>query len=585
MLIKSSETKVEKGTLALVLFGPVFGLLYIFLLPLTAAITLLLAIPEYASARKATVLENSPMCITCHTSKGLEKIFMNKERLSVFVNTDDFSNSAHTFLRCTDCHGKVSMATHPGRAFASRSAFELETAEVCGNCHTDRKLRANPVHAYLTNKINAPPLCTKCHGAHNVKRIAEWRPAEAGNQHCLICHEQKISKRLNNGEKLSLYIDETLLSASVHNRHACSDCHTDFSMKSHPLKKFDSSRKHSIAVSEACKKCHPDKYTAVSRSIHATMVSEGNLKAPVCTDCHGFHSVGPKAVYDTMSGVPCRKCHENTFKVYSKSVHGMARTSGEHKAPLCSSCHFAHEVEAAAMTEKIKKACLGCHKEAEDTHKQWLPNSALHLSAVACAACHSPDSEKGIYLRLYDQNTGVPFTEEQMLELLGINYEGLSGRMDAHGDGIDSSELWNIVKQLNRKGADARITFLGRMDISNGIDAHRLTIKKNAVKECDSCHNSNSDFFRSVTVAVVKADGRITRYDARPEVLGSMVSMLSIKNFYVLGSTRLRMLDWLGILMIFGGISLPIAHITIRILTSPVREAKRLNRLRKEGRR
>ena len=52
-----------------------------------------------------------------------------------------------------------------------------------------------------------------------------------------------------------------------------------------------------------------------------------------------------------------------------------------------------------------------------------------------------------------------------------------------------------------------------------------------------------------------------------------------------LGGTRIKILDIIGILMVVGGMSVPIVHITLRILTSPIREARRLNKLRKEGRR
>jgi predicted CXXCH cytochrome family protein len=304
--------------------------------------------------------------------------------------------------------------------------------------------------------------------------------------------------------------------------------------------------------------------------------------APVCTDCHGFHAVGPKETYDTLAGVPCKKCHDEVFKVYSKSVHGMAKATGEHKAPLCFSCHFAHKVNSASMAEKIKDACTGCHKEVETAHNKWLPNAGLHLSAVACAACHSPGSSRGIQLRIVDENTGNPFTDEQLRNLLGASYESLSRQADVHGEGIAPNELWNIVARLNEKGTAAKVTFLGKMNVGKG-EAHQLALKKNAVKECENCHSANSDFFKSVTVAVVKADGSLLRYRAKPEVLGSMYSFLPLKQFYVLGSTRLKVLDWLGILMVFGGMAVPIAHITLRVLTIPIREAKRMNGRRKEG--
>lgn len=583
MFNERSESTAEKGML--LVLGPIFGILYVALLPLIALMTLMVVVPQNAFAKKTSVTESSPMCMTCHSSRGLSKVFRNSEKISVHLNAEDFRNSVHEFLKCNDCHMKISMATHPGRPFDSRKAFALEASSACRRCHTDASLQAKPIHAYLANKTSNGPPCIECHGAHTVKRVAEWKPAAADNDYCLTCHSQKLSKTFTNGEELSLSINSSELKSSVHGGHACYDCHSGFSRKSHPVQKFGSSREHSIAVSQACKNCHAEKNKAVSESIHYKLMSGGNLDAPVCTDCHGFHNVGPKATYDTLSGVPCRKCHDQVFNMYAKSVHGMAKAGGEHKAPLCSSCHFAHEVKTTELTEKIKSACLGCHANVETAHKKWLPNSDLHLSVVSCASCHSPNSQKGIFLKLYDETTGEPFSDEQISQLLGIKYEDFSGKINAHGEGIDSGELWGIVNQLNKKGAKAKVTFLGRMDLMNGSDAHSLAVKGQAVKQCENCHTSTSTAFDSVTVAVVKADGGVTKYKAKPEVLGSMVSLMSLKQFYVLGSTRLKVIDWLGILMVAGGACVPVAHITLRILTSPIREAKRLNKMRKGAKR
>jgi hypothetical protein len=594
MFSESAEKMNDKGTLGLVILGPLFGLVYVCFLPLIALLTLLLALPEFATAKKPDILENGGACMGCHESRDLTKTFGNGEKLALFVSAKDFNGTVHSFLNCTDCHQKVSLDSHPGAtAYPSRSAFVLSAVTACRTCHSDAQLQTKPNHAFLmNNKTHAPP-CTECHGSHSIKRISEWKPTLAGNQYCLTCHRQKISMTMRNGEKLSLYIDPSLLASSVHNKHACSDCHSDYTRESHPVRTFESNRKHSIAVSQVCSRCHADKSTAIKGNIHYnlsfevgdTLISQGNPKAPVCTDCHGFHKVGPKETYDTLSGVPCRKCHEQIFKLYSKSVHGLARANGEHKAPLCFSCHFAHEVKPVAMAERIKTACLGCHKEVETAHRKWLPNADLHLSMVSCASCHSPGSKKGIYLRLVDDNTGKPFTEDQMAELLGTGYEDVKRMLSAHGEGIDSAELWSIVQRLNEKGTNAKITFYGRMDVSDGSDAHRLSFKKNAVKDCEQCHAAGSGSFRDVTVAIVRADGKLATYKAKPEVLGSVVSLLSLRQFYVLGGTRLKALDWIGLVMVFGGMLVPIGHITARVLTAPLRERRKNMKAGKEDRR
>ena len=502
--------------------------------------------------------------------------------MSVFVNTGELGKSVHRSQKCTGCHGDISMQDHPGRKFESKKEFIQKTSGSCRTCHPDEKLKAKPNHAFVVESAGAPP-CTECHGGHRVQRISSLKASLAGNEYCLYCHRLKLSKTYASGEVLSLLIDPSNLSASVHNKHACNDCHTEFSRDAHPQRTYATGREHTIVMSGICRKCHGDKALQVKGSIHynlsfqmgETLVQRGNLKAPVCTDCHGFHTVGPKDSYETISGIPCRKCHEDIFGIYGKSVHGRAQARGEHKAPLCSSCHFAHEVGFTAMTDKMKSVCLGCHKGAEVLHAKWLPNAELHLSMVACAACHAPASGKGIYLQFIDRSSGASISEEEVLEALGTDSAALAERLTAHGAGISSGELSYIVKQLNEKGAEARVTYIGKMDVSRYSEAHQLSIKKNAVRECESCHSKDSKFFKSVTLAIIKADGRTARYSAQPGVIGSLSSAGTVGQFYVLGGTRLRVLDWAGILLVLGGMLFPVGHIALRLATVRLRRAKK----------
>ena len=531
-----------------------------------------------AAPKPPPVPEQAETCLGCHDTKDTILTFKNKETMSVFVDRNAFKKTAHSGLQCTDCHTTVSLDAHPGRVIENRKTFTKEAADACRNCHTSEQLGKTATHNAVTTKPDAP-LCSVCHGSHGVRRIAEWKLSLKGKDYCLTCHRQALSTTFGSGEKLSLRIDPSNLASSVHNKHVCSDCHTEYTPASHPVKTYANSRDHSVSVAGVCKRCHAEKAAQIKGSTHynlsfqvgETLIRQGNQQAPVCTDCHGFHTVGPKSTYEILSGVPCRKCHEGIFKIYAKSVHGLAKERGEHRAPLCASCHFAHEVSFTATTDKIKVACLGCHKGIEGIHNKWLPNAELHLSAVACAACHVPSSEKGISLQLIDQASGKPFPREQILQLLGNTDEELAERLDAHGQGLNSYELAYIVRQLNEKGSGAKVTFLGRMDIMKYSDAHQLSLKKNAIRECENCHSKDSRFFKRVTLAVIRTDGRMDRYRTQPDVLSSVFSTLSSKQFYVLGGTRFTLLDWAGLLVVFGGILVPLAHITVRVLTAPLR--------------
>jgi predicted CXXCH cytochrome family protein len=524
--------------------------------------------------------EDAGMCMSCHGTDGQFMQFKSNEKASVFVRQSDIEKSVHKAITCTGCHTDISMQNHPGKTFASKKDFVLTASRACRTCHDDEKLKAKPNHAFVVERADAPP-CTVCHSAHQVQKLASLKSSLPGNAYCLSCHRMKLSKTHTSGEVLSLQIDPANLSASVHNKHACNDCHAGFSQDAHPKITSASSREHTIIVSDACRKCHGDKAALVKGSIHYNLsfqvgdalIKRGNLKAPVCTDCHGFHTVGPKDSYETISGAPCRKCHEDIFAIYGKSVHGVAQARGEHKAPLCSSCHFAHEVGFTAMTDKMKSVCLGCHKGVEALHGKWLPNAELHLSMIACAACHAPASGKGIYLQVVDRNTGNQISEDKILALLGTDSAALAERLNAHGEGIDSGELSYILKQLNKKGAKVNISFIGKMDVSKYSEAHQLSIKKNAVRECESCHSKDSKFFRTVTLAVIKADGRVATFSAQTGTIGSLGAAGTTGNFYVLGGTRITILDWLGMLMVVGGMLFPLAHISLRMMTVRLRKA------------
>jgi predicted CXXCH cytochrome family protein len=435
------------------------------------------------------------------------------------------------------------------------------------------------MHRELITKDKALT-CAECHSPHARKRIADRKPDVNVNQHCLACHRHELSISIA-GKVMSLKIDESLLKGSVHNKHSCTDCHAEFSKEQHPVRTFASIRNHSITVSGVCRKCHSDKFALVEGSIHSVMLKKGMLGAPVCTDCHGFHTVSPKAKYKTMVGAPCKKCHEDIFNAYKESVHGKAKVKGVEKAPICSSCHQAHDVKVTSLTKQMKSVCLGCHEGAIDAHKKWLTNTELHLDAIGCAACHSPNVEREIYLRFYNLTAGTLFFEEHVLNLLGTDRDGLRKELDPDGNGIDAYELGRIAGHLEKKGM--KVALVGRMDIRKGTDPHQLALKSDAVKDCERCHRADSEFFKHVSVAVIRADGKPTIFEAKQEVLGSLVSLLPLSNFYVLGSTRIWLLDILFILAVLGGVSVPVAHIMLRILTIPIREARRLKALKKEG--
>lgn len=563
------------GSLGALFLGPLLGLLYITLLPLAFILVGFLMLPGLLLAKTETVTlsGNSAVCMGCHEGAGMTKDLKNGEKLQLQVDAKKLRRSVHSFLECTDCHQSISPANHPaGSVYQSKRDFALKTAVACKTCHNEQALMKKPVHYQAATRANAPP-CIDCHSGHGVTKVAAVKQSLTDNAYCLTCHAQDIKITSIN---TTASISEQKLKQSVHSSHRCADCHRGFSKEQHPIKKYASAREHGIALADTCKGCHADKLVQMNGSIHASMLRQKNLTAPVCTDCHGFHDVTPKAAYATMSGVPCKKCHEAVFAEYAGSVHGAAKMNGK-QAPLCSSCHRAHEVKATALNSGIRDACLGCHGSASKLHEKWLPNTALHLDAVSCAVCHSPHAERGVVLTLVNKETGAPVTDEQLKTMLGDNYRELIGLANPQGTAISDRGLQNIVGLINDKSGGLKVAFRGSLALKAGAGAHDLALKAKAVKECEKCHSADSPFFKNVTVAIGKDNGTALFLTAQKEVLGSLFSVLPAGEFYVLGGTRVRMLDYVGVLMVMGGATFPLAHLAIRALTAPIR------RNRKEG--
>jgi hypothetical protein len=380
---------------------------------------------------------------------------------------------------------------------------------------------------------------------------------------CLSCHSlEGMEKDLANGETLSLHVRGEDFAKSVHVWIGCAGCHTDVDLEDHPAERnIDSARGHSIVRAEVCRQCHADKYEQYRESIHAVLLDGGDLAAPVCTDCHGSHSVGPKAAYETIAGVPCKKCHESIFNAYLGSMHGEARGEMGHiEAPICADCHRAHDVGVASTGTRLRDACLACHEGATDSHQAWLPNTGLHFEAVSCPACHAPTARRRIDLGLYDAVAQRPVSEQEGLPRL----DGRIRSADADGDGLDAMELWNLVRDINREGTAAEMTLRGRMEVHTGVEAHQLAGKTEAIRSCDSCHRESAEPFQSVTISIVRPDGRPVHYGADKEVLSSPVSVGSLGGFYVIGGTRIKLLDILLLLAVLGGVSVPIGHMAMR---------------------
>jgi len=240
--------------------------------------------------------------------------------------------------------------------------------------------------------------CSDCHGSHYIYPkghiLSKVNPLNL-EETCDRCHADVAFVREHRGIP-DRVLPGVIYKESVHGRAVkrgiagaatCSDCHSSHNLKGPLDSESLISRQN---VSSTCGRCHPRAFEEYEGSIHGVAAKRGVGRSPVCTDCHGIHSI--KAKVDPASPVAeqkvamttCPQCHGaewiskeygvSTLKVksYLDSYHGLAKKGGDVVAANCASCHGVHDIRPSSdpksMIHKssLVKTCGRCHPGASE---------------------------------------------------------------------------------------------------------------------------------------------------------------------------------------------------------------------------
>lgn len=210
---------------------------------------------------------------------------------------------------------------------------------------------------------------------------AEPLPAEV--EFCLGCHSDRtLELTLKSGERRSLFVDGEQFSRSIHGGMLqCTDCHSDIATYPHPERTFANLREFTLAYYESCKGCHFENYTKTLDSVHYASLAKGEVRAPLCVDCHGAHEVAKPDVPRSRISKTCARCHEGVYQQYAQSVHGKALVQEENvDVPVCTDCHRSHDIRdprTAAFHLKTPELCAKCHTDETRMKKYGLSTNVL----------------------------------------------------------------------------------------------------------------------------------------------------------------------------------------------------------------
>jgi cytochrome b subunit of formate dehydrogenase len=367
--------------------GRSVGSSYFTLIIIFAALWLMVDARADASTQRpgAQPISNAD-CLACHGDKDLSVPTPAGPPRSLFVDEKPFAISIHGANRCTSCHLDVVAVPHP-------DGFKPKPV-ACSQCHrVETGIYLMSDHGLAVHRgVAEAASCKDCHGStHSL--LNSRNPASPVyrlnlTKTCGRCHAktaEMVKFHLRQDNPIGSY------EASVHgialakkgamNAAVCTDCHG-----SHDLHKFTnpSSKLYWKNVPNTCGKCHENVEKTYIHSIHGKAMLGGVRDAPVCTDCHGEHSIAAvKSLGSRVSAqnIPetCAQCHAarrivtqyqlppDVFSTYIQSFHGLALQGGNSTVANCSSCHGVHDIlpssdpMSTVNAKDLPQTCGKCH--------------------------------------------------------------------------------------------------------------------------------------------------------------------------------------------------------------------------------
>ncbi len=325
----------------------------------------------FSTARLAAQSE----CLACHGDASMT----DTNGHSIAVDGKVFSESVHGPFSCKDCHTDIKEYPHPDK---------IAKVE-CKSCHADEASGlAGSVHADAKEHP-----CTSCHGsAHKIFPKTDSRSAVYPlniPKTCGQCHSNDgMANKHGLASVYPKYIDsihgfalskEGLLVAAN-----CQSCHGSHRILSH---KDPQSPTYKTNVPQTCGKCHAKINDDYMHGAHGKGLVKGDLKAPVCTDCHTAHEIVQPTESDfRMQSTPiCGSCHTDKLSTYHDTFHSQLGLLGGYvETARCWDCHGAHEILPASDPRSpineanLVKTCGACHKGANKSFVQYQPHANAH---------------------------------------------------------------------------------------------------------------------------------------------------------------------------------------------------------------
>ena len=283
-------------------------------------------------------------CLSCHNDPNLSMTLPDGEKLSLYISPDKLAKSVHSPLgiECEACHTEITTYPHPKIDYQNKRELSRSYYLTCKKCHpTNYEKTLDSMHAKAAEagNLNAP-VCTDCHGTHDVQ--SPDKPRTRVSTTCGQCHSD-IYQQYKSSVHGNALIQEDNPDVPV-----CTDCHGVHNIQNPRTALFRVETPELCAGCHANEKLMSkyglpaNVYDIYKLSWHGVDVSVYQARWPtiwhtsaVCTDCHGVHNIRrtddhASTVYQGNLIATCQKCHPGVSLNWVGAWTGHNEISLEH---------------------------------------------------------------------------------------------------------------------------------------------------------------------------------------------------------------------------------------------------------------
>ncbi|MBI5463439.1 MAG: cytochrome b/b6 domain-containing protein, partial [Ignavibacteriales bacterium] len=259
-------------------------------------------------------VKGAPTCFGCHKN-DITKAREGRDSVQIKIAQEQVCLSCH--LDNPDVRAQMSPDVGFIRAYDQSvhgKALRAGNAKVanCVNCHGSHGMAKGADPRSSMNRMNVPQTCARCHPAI-AKQYADGIHGEALRQGkpeapvCTNCHgEHNIMKAAD---------PHSPVAAANVSQQVCSPCHSSMKL----------SQKYGIRA---------DRFQTFQDSYHGLAMKGGAVEVANCASCHGAHYIRPSS--DSTSTInaknlanTCGQCHKGANKRFVSGTVHVKKTSTE----------------------------------------------------------------------------------------------------------------------------------------------------------------------------------------------------------------------------------------------------------------